>query len=221
MVLFEVVSSCVFLSIAVGVFLAGVFEGVGGRGFDISSLLLPPSPEAGRPNQLSSAHRQGPGVDTATAGGPRPPPSYHCLSQAGVHPCVQTYIVLVCRSPRSAETAKDWKILSFNVLPSVKKQKVDATWSGKSQRRGFQGGSEPFSLVRRSSFTNGSDESDKAQITTPMLGRGLCLMSVSVTPRTTWSEVRKCHLVPNRCKCNRQDGKVNLPCHLYLVTEPQ
>ena len=79
MVLFEVVSSCVFLSIAVGVFLAGVFEGVGGRGFDISSLLLPPSPEAGRPNQLSSAHRQGPGVDTATAGGPRPPPSYHCL----------------------------------------------------------------------------------------------------------------------------------------------
>ena len=56
-----------FLLIAVGVFLAGVLEGVGGRGFDISSLLLPPSPSelsAGRPNQLSSGHRQAPGVDT-------------------------------------------------------------------------------------------------------------------------------------------------------------
>ena len=69
------------LLLAVGVFLAGVFEGVGGRGFDISSLLLPPSPEAGRPNQLSSAHRQGPGVDTATAGGvgpDHPPPITVC-----------------------------------------------------------------------------------------------------------------------------------------------
>ena len=66
---------CLFLLIAVGVFLAGVLEGVGGarlcREARCCLRLL-----RGRPNQLSSAHRQGPGVDTATAGGggPRPPP---------------------------------------------------------------------------------------------------------------------------------------------------
>ena len=97
---------CLFLLIAmgvflVGVFLAGVFEGVGGRGFDISSLLLPPSPEAGRPNQLSSAHRQGPGVDTATAGGPPPPPPITvCHKLVYIHLCRQ--IDLVCCSLRSA-----------------------------------------------------------------------------------------------------------------------
>ena len=80
-----------------GVFLAGVLEGVGGRGLDSELTAASVSTSAGRrPNQLSSAHRQGPGVDTATAG----PPWAHTtpsLSQTqvfvtlfGGRPCVQT-----------------------------------------------------------------------------------------------------------------------------------
>ena len=78
---------------------------------------------AGRPNQLSSAHRQGPGVDTATAGGPRPPPSHHCLSQAGVHPSVHTYSPSLLRSQITHLSTSDRKRLLFNVTAQCEEGK--------------------------------------------------------------------------------------------------
>ena len=90
MVLFEVVSSCVFLSIAVGVFLAGVFEGVGGRGWTARCCLGVSHKREAEPAQQCRPPGSW-GRYTATAG-PRAPPTlffffseHQCLSQAGVH----------------------------------------------------------------------------------------------------------------------------------------
>ena len=77
----------------VGVFLAGVFEGVGGRGFDISSLPLPPSPSEAEPAQQCPRTAGLPGsIPPQLVLGPDHPP-HHCLSQAllSVHLCLQTY----------------------------------------------------------------------------------------------------------------------------------
>ena len=113
-----------------GVFLGGVFEGVGGRGLDSSALpRWRPGGFEGRPNQLSSAHRQGPGVDTVTAGGQRPPSDHRYLSQAGVQRCEQTfiYIVRVYSSLRSAFTAINRK--ATQCLQRRKRCKMDVRGS--------------------------------------------------------------------------------------------
>ena len=109
---------CLLLLLAVGVFLAGVFEGVGGRGLDSSCCLrlnggqeAKPAQQCPPPGSRGRYSHSWPWAHTTPL-----PPIPNCLSHCLVSVLVYRRLVLAFSSLRSAHTDRE------RLFPQIKRQ---------------------------------------------------------------------------------------------------